>query len=528
MSTRDCCDDDTCGSSSSPAVELETLQCDCQYCDDETPAADATSQKQPRSWSRRALYWLSFLGPSWLVAVSYIDPGSIVADFQQGAYTGYQLLWITFVSIVIGCAFQNLSMRLGLATGKNLAQLCSEHYKSSSVNWIIWVLMEISTVLVDVQAVVGSAAAVSALMNLPFWAGCVVICVLSLAVVLMYQFHSKATVVFSAILVTGLVLCFMSNFFETAPPAQDVFRGWFLPTAQPYMAFTALGTLGALVMPNAIFLHSDSIIQHKFDQKASKTPIFWASFWEMVGTMTFAFVGNLMVVCVFAVTFYEADCSEQGLAAITPGNCEPMALSDGITGLASNYGIVFQSVFLVGLIGIGFVSMIAGTLAGQSITEGFVKIRLKFWQRLLLTRTITMIPTILISVLPGNGTDIASTLNAWMNVIIALLLPFALIPVVHFSNKDFMNGWKMHWMLHVSIWIVTWFIIFVNFYFMAGFFYLPDAFGSVDDFPDEPWFYSIIGALLVGYTYLLYLTLYENLNDFINAIVRAARDLVFK
>jgi NRAMP (natural resistance-associated macrophage protein)-like metal ion transporter len=468
---------------------------------------------QWRSLLVRGRRWLTFIGPSWLISAAYIDPGSIVSDFQQGAYTGYQLLWMTFAATIVGCVFQTLALRLGLVTKKNLAVLCAEYYKSKYTNWTIWLIMEVSTVMVDVQAVVGSAIAVTALTSIPFWASCLIICALTLVIVLFYQWRGNHTELFTGLLVVGLVACFAVNFFQVLPPAGEVFRGWWVATAPPYTEFTALGILGALMMPNVIFLHSDLVIQHKYAQDASVVKVYWSAFGEMMFSMMFAFFGNLMVICVFASVFFDPTCAAQNLA-LKDGNCTSVLLDDGVAFLAHGYGPVFESFFLVGLIGSGLASMVSSTLAGQCITEGFIKIKLPFWQRLLITRIVTLIPTLLLSVLPGNGSQAASILNEWINVVVSLLLPFALIPVVNFSNKDFMEGWKLHTVLYYAIWAITWTIIFINFYFLVGFIYQPTVFGDgPGSFPDEPWFYSLIGAFLIGYLYLLGLTLQENMVD---------------
>ena len=242
----------------------------------------STEAKPPRaSCTRLAAHSLTFVGPAWLIAAAYIDPGSVVSDFTQGAYTGYQLLWLTLLATLVGCMYQNLSLRVGLATGKNLAKLCAEYYVNAKVNWTVWLLMEISTIFVDVQAVVGSALAISSLTTVPFWASCVIVSVLTLVLVLAYQVSGHKTELATAVLVIALILCFVGTAGTMAPPASAVVLGMVEPTAQPYTLFTALGIVGALVMPNVIFLHSDLVTQHVFAPGASKTAMYWASFCEV-------------------------------------------------------------------------------------------------------------------------------------------------------------------------------------------------------------------------------------------------------
>ena len=187
-------------------------------------------------------------------------------------------------------------------------------------------------------------------------------------------------------------------------------------------------------------------------------------------SMLVAFVGNLAIVSVFAMLFYSEPCATQGLALVA-GNCTSVALGDGIaalgggaTGPSAGAGTsALQAVFLVGLVGAGLASMISSTLAGQSITEGFLKIKLPFWQRLLITRAITLGPTLLLTILPGDGTQAAGALNEWLNVLVSLLLPFALVPVVYFStNELLMHEWRMQPAFAAFAWAVTATIIVIN------------------------------------------------------------------
>jgi len=465
----------------------------------------------PLNFMQRARQWMLSFGPSWIVCAAYIDPGSIVSDFQQGAYTGYQILWVTFAATVIGITFQTLSFRLGLVTKKNLARLCSEQYQSRVTSVVIWIILEICTVLVDVQAVVGSAVALTALTGCPFWASCLVIIALSLIVVVFYQFWSNQTEVLAAALMIGLVVCFGVNFFQVLPPAKVVFFGWWVAEAAPYTKFSALGIFGALIMPNAIYLHSDLMIMHKFKGNQPLHKIYRSELYELVFSMLFTFFGNLMVICVFASAFFSEECAEQGLAHYQ-NNCTYIVLDNGLQDLSADYGVAFQVFFLVGLIATGLVSMINSTLAGQGITEGFLNIKLKFWQRLLITRIITLIPTLLLSIIPGNGSVVASILNEWINVFVNLLLPFAFIPAIHLSRKEFMGEWRIHWFFYYLLWIINWFIIAINIYFMVGFIYLPDEFrDSPGSFPDQPWFYSLIGAILLAYVTLIFIIIRENI-----------------
>jgi len=510
------------GDASSPPDDCEVKS----TVDEELAEGQSTTTSSSSSsltWWRRFFNLLSYIGPSWLVCSAYIDPGSIVSDFQQGAYTGYQLLWITFLATIIGIIFQTLSFRLGLVTQKNLAQLCSEQYKSRTTSLVIWGLLEVCTVLVDVQAVVGSAVAFNALTGCPFWASCLVICALTLIVVIFYQFWPNYTELFAALLLIVLIICFSVIFFHALPPAGSVFYGWWVPEADSYTEYTALGIMGALMMPNAFFLHSDLMVKHNFSKGSSKRKIYYSSLGELVFSMLFTFFGNLMIICVFASAYFSSTCAHQNLANFQ-NNCISIVLDNGLQDLAISYGTAFQTFFLIGLIGSGLGSMINSTIAGQGITEGFLKIKIKFWQRLLLTRVITLIPTLLLAIIPGNGSQTASILNEWINVLVNILLPFALIPVVHLSRKEFMGDWKIHLILYYLLWVVSGVIVGINIYFLIGFIYEPDTFGDAPGtFPMQPWFYSLIGAVLIAYAFLLLLILRENIVCLWNYSVKVAK-----
>jgi len=487
--------------------------------DVETGTPDGPS---PPSLVKRLRVWLSFLGPSWLVCSAFIDPGCMVSDFQQGAYTGYQLLWITFGATITGIVFQTLAFRLGLGTGKNLAQLCREHYKSRATSRAVWIVMELCVIITDVQAVVGPAIALSSLTGCPFWASILVILALTFVVVIFYQFWANQTEYFVAFLIIGLIVCFGVDFFQVLPPAGKVFHGWWVADAEPYTLFTGLGILGALIAPNVIYLHSDLVINHKFPHGASKKTIFWTSFAELVSSMLFTFFGNLMIIGVFANAFFSQECAAQGLANFQ-NNCTAIVLDSGLDDLAAGYGPAFQVFFLIGLVASGLGSMINGTLSGVTITEGFLNIKLKFWQRLLITRVITLIPTMLLAILPGSGSEAASILNEWINVLLNMVLPFALIPVIYFSRKDFLGDWKIHVGLYYILWLANWLIISINIYVLVGFIFLPNVFGdSPGTFPEQPWFYSFIGAFLIMYAYLIVVTLSENFSNLWHMILKIA------
>ncbi len=450
--------------------------------------------------------FFSFFGITWLVSCAYIDPGSIQGDLSQGAYTGYCLLWVTFWSTVIGYIFQTLAARIGVVSGADLATNIRITYTNKDVHYIIWIFMELAVIGCDIQAVVGSAFALNILFGLAFWAGCLITTAGCLLITVLYHFRGKLVEAITGGCVTVLVLCYIIQASMSAAPVDAVLVGLALPTSPAYAELIAIGTVGALIMPNAIYLHSNLVLTRPIDRtnilavtEANK----YNALVNGIG-MVMSFIANVCIVCVFA-KFFAPECAVQGLAMV--GH---VCANIGLDGVGNTFTLVWGSaskyVFATGLYLSGIASGISSTLGSQVIMEGLTQVKMSFSKRVVLTRTITLIPTLTLCLVYGTDATTLGILNEWINITTSFFLPFAIVPVVQVaSNTQLMGIFTMRKWQSISLWCITATIMGINTYLIIGFVYLPGAMGSVGSFPDAPAFYTCVGAALVIYLRCCYI-----------------------
>ena len=367
---------------------------------------------------------LAFAGPGYLVAVGYMDPGNWATDLAGGARYGYTLLSVILLSNLMAILLQALAVRLGIASGRDLAQACRDHY-SRPVTIFLWILCEIAIAACDLAEVIGAAIALNLLFGLPLiWGVCLT--ALDVLIVLFLQHRGFRYV---EALVVGLILmiagCFAIELWLAKPVMTEVAVG-FIPTTgvlrDPTMLYIAIGILGATVMPHNLYLHS-SIVQTRMyaDTAASKAEaIHFASIDSGVALM-FALFINAAILVMAAATFHGS------------GNENVADIGDAYKLLTPLLGTTAASVlFAVALLFSGQNATLTGTLAGQIVMEGFVNIRLRPWLRRLMTRLMAIIPAIIVVVLYGErGTG---ALLIASQVVLSLQLPFAVFPLVMFTS----------------------------------------------------------------------------------------------
>ena len=398
---------------------------------------------------RAAGFWrkaLAFAGPGYLVAVGYMDPGNWATDLAGGAQFGYALLSVILLSNLMAMLLQGLAVRLGIATGRDLAQACRDHYPRP-VAMVLWVLCEIAIAACDLAEVIGSAIALNLLFGIPLLWG---VCLTALDVLIILFLHQRGfrwleAVVISLVAVVGT--CFAAELFLSRPDAGEVARG-LIPTGRivtdPLMLYIAIGILGATVMPHNLYLHS-SIVQtrHFGDDVASKREAIRFSTFDSTVALCFAFFVNGAILVLSAATFHSS--GFQAVADIT----------DAHRLLTPLLGTTAASVlFAVALLASGQNSTITGTLAGQIVMEGFLNLRLKPWIRRLITRMIAIVPAIIVTALYGaRGT---ASLLILSQVILSLQLSFAVVPLVQFTgDKAKMGALVTHPVTRVAAWVVT-------------------------------------------------------------------------
>lgn len=409
---------------------------------------------------KKAGFWrtlLAFAGPGMMVAVGYMDPGNWATDLAGGAQFGYLLLSVILISNLMAILLQHLSLKLGIVTGRDLAQACRDHY-SRPVSMGLWVLAEIAIAATDLAEVIGSAVALHLLFGIPLWAG-VLITALDVFVVLFLQhkgFRYVEVLVGALIFVIGA--CFAYELL-LAQPSVSAIIGGLLPTPEivynPTALYIAIGILGATVMPHNLYLHS-SIVQtraiehtHAGKRKAIKFATI-----DSTASLMVAFVVNAAILILSAAAFH--DTAHEGVADI----------NDAYQLLTPILGASFASIaFGIALLASGQNSTLTGTLAGQIVMEGFLNIRLRPWVRRLVTRMIAVVPAVFVAIIYGERGE--GQLLILSQVILSLQLSFAVVPLVQFtSDRKKMGTFANPRWLKTLAWSVTLLIMGLNGYLL--------------------------------------------------------------
>ncbi|WP_090666184.1 Nramp family divalent metal transporter [Paenibacillus tianmuensis] len=414
------------------------------------------SLKIPKSgsWIKK---FLAFAGPGYLVAVGYMDPGNWATDIAGGSLFGYSLLSVILISNLMAILLQALAGKLGIVTGRDLAQACRDHY-SKPVSMMLWVLCELAIAACDLAEVIGSAIALQLLFGIPLLYG-VMITVLDVLLVLLLQnkgFRYIETLVIVLIVTIGA--CFAVEIFLSKPDIGGIARG-FVPTTQiitnPAMLYIAIGILGATVMPHNLYLHSSIVQTRQFEQTtAGKRQAIKYATWDSTIALFFALFINAAILILSAATFHRA-----GLTKVAE-------INDAYQLLTPLLGTALGSIlFGVALLASGQNSTLTGTLAGQIVMEGFLNFRMPSWLRRLITRLIAVIPAVIVTAIAGeSGT---AKLLILSQVILSFQLAFAVIPLVKFtSDKKKMGEFVNAPWLTVLSWIVAIFIAILNIYLL--------------------------------------------------------------
>jgi manganese transport protein len=395
----------------------------------------------------------AFAGPGYLVAVGYMDPGNWATDLAGGARYGYTLLSVIMLSNLMAILLQALSARLGIASGRDLAQACRDHY-SPPVTFVLWLLCEVAIAACDLAEVVGSAIALNLLFGLPLtWGVCLTAFdVLIVLYLQQYRFRYVETLV--VLLIIGIAGSFGVELLLARPDITGVLGG-LIPSPQiaqnPDMLYIAVGILGATVMPHNLYLHSSIIQTRKYGDalESRRQAIRFATIDSTVALMSALFLNGAILVMA-AATFHRTP--HEGVADI----------SDAYLLLAPLLGTQLAStLFAVALLFSGQNATLTGTLAGQIVMEGFLNIRLRPWLRRLITRLIAIIPALTTVILYGErGTG---ALLIFSQVVLSLQLPFAVFPLVLFVGDRRKMGTLVapRWMMWLA-WPVAVFIAVLN------------------------------------------------------------------
>ncbi len=393
---------------------------------------------------------LGFLGPGFLISVGYMDPGNWATDIAGGSRFGYKLLFVVMLSNLMAILLQSLSLKLGVATERDLAQLCHEAY-GRKASFGLWIAAEIAIAACDLAEVIGSAIALNLLFHIPLLVG-VLITGLDVMLILVLQRWGFRYVEALVIALIGTIIAmFGIQMLLSRPEYGAALQSLLIPSPQiiinPQMLYIAIGILGATVMPHNLYLHSSIVQSRRYRRtpEGKREAIFMANI-DSALALTVALFVNAAILIVAAAVFH------------TRGLFEVAAIEDAYKMLSPLVGASFAStLFAVALLASGQNSSITGTLAGQIVMEGFIHIKVAQWKRRLITRSIAIIPTILVvAVMGSQGTEKLLILS---QVILSLQLSFAVVPLVKFTGDrkimgEFVNGaWlrRLAWVTAVLI-----------------------------------------------------------------------------
>lgn len=419
---------------------------------------------------------LAFSGPGFMVAVGYMDPGNWATDLAGGAKFGYTLLSVIMISNFMAILLQHLCIKLGVATGRDLAQACRDHY-SRPTAWFLWVLCELAIAACDLAEVVGSAIGLQLLFGIPLVWGC---CITALDVMIVLLLQHRGFRYLEALVITLILTiggCFAVELIVAKPNFGDVFAG-FAPRLEVLknseMLYVAIGILGATVMPHNLYLHSSIVQTRKYLQSsAGKAEAIKFGTIDSTVALMFALFINAAILILAGAAFHGN--GHEGVGEIQ----EAFHLLDGVL------GVTFAStLFALALLASGQNSTLTGTLAGQIVMEGFLNVRLRPWLRRLITRAIAIVPAVVVIGLFGESKS--TELLVASQVCLSMQLGFACWPLMRFTGDrakmgEFVNPW---WIKALG-WTITLLIITLNVKLLVDTL-LPEAWTH--------WLYGLIGV----------------------------------
>jgi len=403
-----------------------------------------------------ASFWrklIAFSGPGFLVAVGYMDPGNWATDLSGGAKFGYALLTVVMISNFMAILLQHLCIKLGVATGRDLAQACRDHYSTLTV-WSLWILCEIAIAACDLAEVVGSAIGLQLLFGLPLVWGCIITALDVLAVLYL---QTRGFRYIEALVITLIVTiggCFAAELIFSKPNLTGVMLG-FVPgpriVVNQEMLYVSIGILGATVMPHNLYLHSSIVQTRRFEQtpEGKREAIKFATIDSTVALMFALFINGAILVLAASAFHWS-------------GHQDVAEIQDAYKLLSPLLGVGVASIlFAVALLASGQNSTLTGTLAGQVVMEGFLNFRITPWLRRLITRLIAIIPAVLVIGIFGESKT--TQLLVASQVVLSMQLGFAVWPLMRFTGeKTKMGEFANRLWLKILGWTTAGIIIVLN------------------------------------------------------------------
>ena len=403
-------------------------------------------------WKQMAAYF----GPAVLVSVAYMDPGNWGTDLQGGAQFKYGLLWVVGLASLMAIFLQIIAARLGIATGRDLAQCCYDWYPK----WTRvpnWLMAELAIIACDLAEVLGGAVALNMLFHIPIFWGVIITGVDVLLLLAMQRFGMRTIEAIVLLLVATIGVCYFIEIFvlpQTQPSFLEMGRAMIMPRlSSATMVYVAIGIIGATVMPHVLYLHPALVQSRKFqkDDESIRKAIRFNTI-DVIANLSVAFLINAAILVLAAIVFY-------GKTSVTVAGGQVVQFNDSTDWIQAAYLTLAPlmgtaaagTLFAVALLASGQSATIVGTMAGQVVMEGFMHWRIKPWLRRLITRSLAIIPTaIFIGIRGANNINDLIVLS---QVVLALQLPFAMFPLLHFaSSRKRMGQWRLGWFLLIAGW----------------------------------------------------------------------------
>ncbi|WP_425385561.1 Nramp family divalent metal transporter [Staphylococcus pettenkoferi] len=406
---------------------------------------------------------LSYLGPGLLVAVGYMDPGNWITSMQGGAQFGYTLLFVILLSSVAAMLLQSMTVRLGIATGDDLAQ-ATRRYLNKPMAFVFWIIAELAIIATDITEVIGSAIALDLLFHIPLIVGAIitVLDVFLLLFIMRFGFRKIEAIV--GVLIFTVLAIFVFEVFVASPHVNEMLEG-FLPSqsiiTNHSLLFIALGIVGATIMPHNLYLHSSIVQSRMYDRNSTDSKAQAIKYATMDSNiqLIIAFVINCLLLVLGAALFYGVDSDKLG------GFYDLYHALQNQPLLGATLGGIMSTLFAVALLASGQNSTITGTIAGQIVMEGFIHLRLPNWARRLITRGLAILPIILCLIIYKGSESKMEELLVFSQVFLSIALPFSLIPLQLATNNSKMMGrFKNKMWVNVISWALIIILSILNIY----------------------------------------------------------------
>lgn len=429
-------------------------------------SVDTTNR--PRGWKKI----FSFLGPAYLVSVGYMDPGNWATDLAGGSKYGYTLIWVLLMSNLMALLLQSLSARLGIIRGRDLAQANRETYPKY-INFVLWLLAEIAIAATDLAEVLGMAIGIQLLTGLPLIWGVSITVLDTFLLLYLQRLGMRKIEAFIIALIAIIGVCFLINIILANPQLHEIIRGFIpsLPDAKELYAsknmsapipietalYLAIGIIGATVMPHNLYLHSALVQTRKIKKTDAgiKEALKW-SFVDSAIALNLAFFINAAILILAATVFFKTGRTDVGEIKQAHELLSPVLGSS-----------IASTLFAVALIASGQSSTVTGTLAGQIVMEGYLRLRINPLMRRLITRMLAIIPAIIVIAMFGE--EKVDSLLIFSQVILSLQLGFAVIPLIHFvSDKKTMGNFAIKPIVQFLAWVVASVLVYLNIRMVTG------------------------------------------------------------